>query len=78
MIIVAVIAVLNSVVSLYYYIRVLKHMFISESEGELPELKVTAPQMVFVLILLVPTLLFGIYFTPLVSFAENCLSILIK
>ncbi len=78
MIVVSVIAVLNSVVSLYYYIRVLKHMFISESEGDLPELKVTAPQMVFVLILLVPTLLFGIYFTPLVSFAENCLSILIK
>jgi len=76
MIFVAVIAVLNSVVSLYYYIRVLKHMFINDSEKEVPELKISLNDIVFILILLVPTLLFGVYFSPVVEFAQNCLSIL--
>ncbi|MFZ1289857.1 MAG: NADH-quinone oxidoreductase subunit N [Melioribacteraceae bacterium] len=78
MIFVAVIAVLNSVVSLYYYIRILKHMFINESENEVPQLKVAANEIVFILILLVPTLVLGIYFSPLVDFAQNCLAILVN
>lgn len=78
MIIVAVIAVLNSVVSLYYYIRVLKHMFINESDSELPELKVSLNDIVFILILLVPTLILGVYFSPMVDFAQNCLAIIIN
>lgn len=78
MIIVAVIAVLNSVVSLYYYIRVLKHMFINESESESPELKVSMNDIVFILILLVPTLILGVYFSPMVDFAQNCLAIIIN
>ncbi|MBK7107302.1 MAG: NADH-quinone oxidoreductase subunit N [Ignavibacteriae bacterium] len=78
MIFVAVVAVLNSVVSLYYYIRILKHMFISEAEQEVPQLKLSANEIVFILILLIPTLLFGIYFSPLVDFAQNCLAILIN
>lgn len=78
MIVVAVIAVLNSVVSLYYYIRVLKHMFINESKNETPEIKISLNDVVFILILLVPTLLFGVYFSPVVEFAQNCLSILVN
>ncbi len=76
MIAVAVIALLNSVVSLYYYIRVLKHMFISEAEGEVPQIKTSANDIVFVLILLIPTLVLGLYFTPMVDFAQSCLSML--
>ncbi|MCB9250248.1 MAG: NADH-quinone oxidoreductase subunit N [Ignavibacteriales bacterium] len=76
MIFVAVIAVLNSVVSLYYYIRILKHMFISESETEVEKFKISMNEIVFILILLVPTLLFGIYFSPMVDFAQSCLSII--
>jgi len=78
MIIVAVIAVLNSVVSLYYYIRVVKHLFISDAESEVPELKISLNDIVFIIILLVPTLLFGVYFSPMVEFAQSCLSILIN
>ncbi|MBK8947090.1 MAG: NADH-quinone oxidoreductase subunit N [Ignavibacteriae bacterium] len=78
MIFVAVVAVLNSVVSLYYYIRILKHMFISDAEQEVPQLKVSANEIVFILILLIPTLIFGIYFSPLVDFAQNCLAILVN
>ena len=76
MVVVAVIAVLNSVVSLYYYIRVLKHMFINEAKSEVPNLKITLNDYVFILILLVPTLLFGVYFSPIIEFAQSCLSIL--
>lgn len=78
MIVVAVIAVLNSVVALYYYIRVLKHMFINKSEKEVPTINISLNDIVFILILLVPTLLFGLYFTPIVDFAQNCLTILVN
>lgn len=78
MIAVAIIAVLNSVVSLYYYIRVLKHMFLNESEGKVPPIKTSANDVVFILILLIPTLFLGLYFSPMVDFAQSCLSILLK
>ncbi|PID57310.1 MAG: NADH-quinone oxidoreductase subunit N [Ignavibacteriae bacterium] len=77
MLIVAVIAVLNSVVSLYYYIRVLKHMFISKAENEPEKLNVSLNDIVFILILLVPTILFGVYFSPIVDFAQSCLQIFV-
>jgi NADH-quinone oxidoreductase subunit N len=73
---VAVIAVINSVVSLYYYVRVLKHLFLSKAETEPAPLKLAPTEIVFVLILLVPTILFGLYFTPMIEFAKNSLSIL--
>ncbi len=76
MIFVAVIAVLNSVVSLYYYVRILKHMFINESEKEIPQIKISFNDIIFILILLVPTLLLGVYFSPVVEFAQSCLTLL--
>lgn len=72
----AVIAVLNSVVSLYYYIRVLKHMFLKKPSGEITEIKLSAANYAYIIILLIPVLVLGIYFTPLVSFAESCLAFL--
>lgn len=76
MIAVAVIALLNSVVSLYYYIRVLKHLFISESKSELPTINLSSSEIVFILILVIPTLLLGIYFTPMIDFAQSCLAMI--
>ncbi len=73
---VAVIAVINSVVSLYYYIRVLKHMFLKKADQEPKGLKLAPAEIVFVLILLIPTIIFGLYFTPMIEFARNSLSIL--
>ncbi len=73
---VAVIAVINSVVSLYYYVRVLNHLFLSKAEIEPSPLSLSAAEIVFILILLVPTILFGLYFTPMIEFAKNSLSIL--
>lgn len=71
MITLAVIALLNSVVSLYYYIRVLKHMFLTKSRNEEQYGNVSFANTILVLLLVVPVLVFGIYFTPLVNLVKN-------
>ncbi|MCF8242767.1 MAG: NADH-quinone oxidoreductase subunit N [Melioribacteraceae bacterium] len=76
MIAVAIIALLNTVVSLYYYVRVLKHMYLQKSDSPKDAILPSTGQILFILILLVPTLLFGVYFTPIVTFAKNSISLL--
>lgn len=66
----AVIGVLNSVVSLYYYVRIIRNIFLREPEGIVEPLRTTPSQAVVLLVLLVPTILLGLYFTPLVEFAQ--------
>ena len=66
----AIVAALNSVISLYYYARVLRNMFLRDLEGEVTELKFPAVQIVILLVFMVPVLLLGIYFTPLVELAQ--------
>ncbi|HEX2869247.1 MAG TPA: NADH-quinone oxidoreductase subunit N [Ignavibacteriales bacterium] len=76
MIAVAVIALLNTVVSLYYYIRVLKEMFLSKPTGEPVSLKLSPLSFVMILVMLAPIVIFGVYFTPIVDFAKSCVTIL--
>jgi NADH-quinone oxidoreductase subunit N len=76
MITVAVIALLNTVVSLYYYIRVLKCLYLDKPEKELPTISLSLPNLVILLILLIPILLFGIYFTPLVNLAKSSIAMI--
>ncbi|MGQ7719475.1 NADH-quinone oxidoreductase subunit N [Melioribacter sp. OK-1-Me] len=76
MIAVAVIALLNTVVSLYYYIRVLKHMYLVKPPIDTPVIKPNIIETIVVLALAAPVILFGIYFQPVVDFAKNCLVIL--
>jgi NADH-quinone oxidoreductase subunit N len=76
MIAVAVIALLNTVVSLYYYIRVLKHLFLTKPEKETVTIAVSVPNKIFVSLLFVTVLVLGIYFTPLVDAAKSCMVIL--
>ncbi len=76
MVIVAVIALLNTVVSLYYYVRVLKCMFLDSSEKELQPISISIPNLILLLILVIPTLILGIYFTPLIEFAKHSITIL--
>ena len=75
MIVVLVIAILNTVVSLYYYIRVLRNLYLVKVDEEKPMLRVSIFNKILVLILAVPIILFGIYFTPIVDFAKNSLRI---
>ncbi len=72
----AVVALLNTVVSLYYYVRVLKHMYLTKPETAIPEIKTSKPNTILVLVLLIPIFIFGIYFTPLVDLAKGCITIL--
>jgi NADH-quinone oxidoreductase subunit N len=72
----AIVGALNSVVALYYYARVLRNMFLRPGVVEqAPALSFDRVQMVTTLVLLVPTLLLGIYFTPLVHLAQASVSI---
>jgi NADH-quinone oxidoreductase subunit N len=76
MIAVAIIALLNTVVSLYYYIRVLKNMYLDKPEKEVEKFSASSPNLVLLGVLVVPVIFFGIYFTPLVEFAKSSLSLL--
>lgn len=66
----AVVGALNSVVSLYYYVRVLRNMFLRDPEGDRTLISFSVPQVLLLLALLVPTLLLGLYFGPLVDLAN--------
>jgi NADH-quinone oxidoreductase subunit N len=72
----AAVALLNTVISLYYYVRVIKHMYLSDPTSETQDIPLNFMNFIYVLILLIPTILLGIYFTPLVAWAKNCITIL--
>ncbi len=74
----AVVMVLNSVVSLYYYVRVMQAMFIKQADaqpvGDLAvasdgSLTYSMGSKLFIFAFLVPTIVFGVYFTPIIDFA---------
>jgi NADH-quinone oxidoreductase subunit N len=67
----AVAGALNSVISLYYYVRVIRNMFLRPGEGDVSPIAFGGLQHALILLLLVPTLLFGVYFAPLLTLAQN-------
>jgi len=75
MITVAVIALLNTVVSLYYYIRVLKAMFLVRSEKTV-EIQLAPLNYIVIFLLAAPVLILGVYFTPLVNIAKESVQLL--
>jgi len=66
----AIVGALNSVVSLYYYVRIFRNMFLRDAESSAEPLAFEASNIVLLVILLVPTLALGLYFGPLVEFAQ--------
>lgn len=72
----AIIGVLNSVVSLYYYVKVFRNMFLKNIDEQHHEIKFNASQIIMALLLVVPTLVLGLYFSPLVNLAQASVSIL--
>ncbi len=80
-----VVMALNSVVSLYYYVRVMQSMFIKQADAQTAPLlgameiqpdgtlRYSMMSKIFIFVFLIPTILFGIYFTPLVDFAGNAI-----
>ena len=66
--------VMNSVVSLYYYLRVIKEMFLVESSDEAPE-----PQQamgIFLVAMAAITVLLGLKFGPLMRWAESSMDLI--
>ena len=71
----ALIAVLNSVVSLYYYARVVRAMYIERAGPELPLLRPGLTLRLVLVALLVPTLALGLYWAPLDELTGQALSL---
>jgi len=65
-----IVAVLNTVVSLYYYARVVKKMYLEATPSNLPPIKVGVLPAIIIISLLIPTILFGIWWAPLESFTH--------
>ncbi|MEI7906264.1 MAG: NADH-quinone oxidoreductase subunit N [Bacteroidota bacterium] len=71
MITIALIGVLNSVVSLYYYVRIIRNMFLREEQTvSAVQFNFPLAQKILLISLLVPTLYFGLFFNQLVEFAQ--------
>jgi NADH-quinone oxidoreductase subunit N len=67
----AVVGAINSVISLYYYVRILRNMYlVAPTRETAPTLEFSMLQKAIVLALVVPTLVFGLYFSPLVQLAQ--------
>jgi NADH-quinone oxidoreductase subunit N len=65
----ALIGVLNSVVALYYYARIIKTMFLEEAVDD-TRLSVPAFPVVVLILLAIPTILLGIYWAPIKDFVD--------
>jgi len=72
----AIVGVLNSVLSLYYYARVLRYMFLRDPDRQQSPVPLLKGESLLLLFLLIPTVLFGLYFTPIVEFANLSISML--
>jgi len=67
----AVVGILNSVISLYYYVKVFRNMFVRGVDLNKEKLEFSAPSVIIMILITIPTLLFGIWFSPLISWAES-------
>jgi NADH-quinone oxidoreductase subunit N len=67
----AVVGALNSVISLFYYVKVFRNMFLKQPEGTVLPLEISKVQIVWLIVLAAPTIIFGLYFSPIVSYAQS-------
>jgi NADH-quinone oxidoreductase subunit N len=66
----AVVGAVNSVISLYYYARILRYMFLRDPEGLTSSISLQRSEAILLLVFVLSTLLFGLYFGPLVDLAN--------
>ncbi len=76
----AIIAVINSAISLYYYVRVLKVMYLEKSVGDTSRISIDGGSMAILGVLALATLLFGLpnFFGPLLNTAQESLGTLAR
>ena len=71
----AFVGVLNSVISLYYYFRVVKHMYFVGERSETVEMPESNLVTFVLLSLAIPTFIFGWYFAPVANWVSESLVI---
>ena len=76
--ILAVVAILNSVISLYYYARIVKTMFLDNPTPEDGQVAMTVSFLPLLVLLTIPTVFFGLYWGPLIQYTSASLSFFIK
>jgi NADH-quinone oxidoreductase subunit N len=74
-IVLTIIGLLNSVVSLYYYVKILKNMFLIRPAESASKISFGVGYNLILLILVIPTILLGVYFAPLTRLAEYSVQI---
>jgi NADH-quinone oxidoreductase subunit N len=74
----ALVAAINSVVSLYYYAKIIKTMFLDMPNPEDKAVSVAVYDFTLLIPLTVLTVIFGIYFSPLVQYTSKSLSFFVK
>ncbi len=67
----AIVAILNSVVSLYYYFKIVKAMYLEEYDGDESSLDAHPAIKWSIIVFSSQSILFFIYWQPLVSFIDN-------
>ena len=69
----AIIGILNSVVSLYYYMRPIKEMFLEQPEGDGAPLAIEFWNYGLMGVLAIATVFLGLYPPPIIAFANRSL-----
>jgi NADH-quinone oxidoreductase subunit N len=72
--ILALVGILNSVVSLYYYLRPIKTMFFDQPKGDEGTVRIQMWNYSLMGVLACATILFGLYWSPILAFASRSLS----
>jgi NADH-quinone oxidoreductase subunit N len=71
----ALVGAINSVISLYYYVRVFRNMYLYAPATPAEPILFSNVESAILLALVVPTLLLGLYFTPIVELAQASVKI---
>lgn len=72
----AIIGVINSAISLYYYARVFRNMYLREPmNGDTTPITFSPLVIVMTILFIVPNVVFGLYFGPLIAFAQQSVKI---
>ncbi|HEY7221328.1 MAG TPA: hypothetical protein VH985_23355, partial [Candidatus Binatia bacterium] len=71
-------AAINSVISLYYYAKVVKTMFLDAPNPEDRTLSIAVNNFTLLIPLTALTIFFGVYFSPLVRYTSQSLRFFIK
>jgi len=66
-----IIAGVTTIISLFYYVRIVRNIYFYAPDEDTGRFTMSAETYVILLLLLIPVILFGIYFTPLIEFARN-------